>query len=178
MSVLAWHAESECAQDAAGVPGAPAAGHPALPAPPGRRRIKCIRRASGWTMSSDYARNASQRAQWALGVRTRVSEINVLGFDRPGRPPRCRLVGPVQVRVRDNLVRRGRAPLGLVLRGVRVADQCRVIAPGEGAVEGRADAGVGLRADDYQPPDAEPGQHVLQGGVFEGVAVVLLDQRL
>src|SRR5580704_9148575 len=87
-------------------------------------------------MSSVYARNAWQRAERALGVRTRVSEIDVLGFDRPGRPPRRRLVGPVQVRVRDHLVRRGRAPPGLVLRGVRVADQCRVIASGEGAVEG------------------------------------------
>src|SRR5580704_6619027 len=84
-------------------------------------------------------------------------EMDVLGLDRPGRPPGCRLVRPVQVRVRDDLVRRGRTPLGLVLRGVRVADQYRVVASGEGSMERGADAGVGLRADDDQPSYAETG---------------------
>ena len=42
----------------------------------------------------------------------------------------------------------------------------------------RANAPIGLRADDDQSPDTETGQHGLKRGVLEGVAVVLLDQRL
>jgi hypothetical protein len=45
-------------------------------------------------------------------------------------------------------------------------------------VQRRADAGVGLRARHHQPPDPQAGQQVLQAGGLEGVAVVLLDQRL
>ena len=39
-----------------------------------------------------------------------------------------------------------------VLRRVRVADERHVVAPGEGAVDGRPDAGVGLGAGDDQRP--------------------------
>jgi hypothetical protein len=45
-------------------------------------------------------------------------------------------------------------------------------------VERRADARIGLCADDDQPPDTEARQHGLQARVLEGVAVVLLDERL
>ena len=45
-------------------------------------------------------------------------------------------------------------------------------------MERRADARVGLRADDEEPPDAEARQHGLERGVLEGVAVALLDERL
>jgi hypothetical protein len=45
-------------------------------------------------------------------------------------------------------------------------------------VERGADAGVGLGPDHDQPPDAKARQHGLQGGVLEGVVIVLLDQRL
>ena len=45
----------------------------------------------------------------------------------------------------DDLVRRGRAPLAEVLGGVRVADERRVVAAGDSAVQRRADALVGLR---------------------------------
>src|SRR6266702_6774520 len=108
----------------------------------------------------------------------RAAEVDVLGLDRPGRPPRRRLVGPVQVRVRDDLVRRRRPPCRLVLRRVRGADTGRVVPPGERAVERRADARVGLCADDDESPDTEVRQYGLEGGVLEGVAVVLLDERL
>ena len=113
-------------------------------------------------------------------VRTRqdVAEVDFLGLDRPGRPPRRRLVLPVQVRVRDDLLRRRRAPGRLVLRRVGVADEGRVVPPGERAVERRADARIGLCADDDESSDSETRQHVLEGGVLEGVAVVLLDERL
>src|SRR5207249_10558213 len=57
----------------------------------------------------------------------RSAEVDLLGLDRPGCPPRRRLVGPVQVRVRDDLVRRRRTPCRLVLRRVGVADQRREI---------------------------------------------------
>ena len=59
-----------------------------------------------------------------------------------------------------------------------VADKGRVVPPDERAVERRADARVGLRADDDESPDPEARQHDLEGGVLEGVAVVLLDERL
>src|SRR5947209_17112787 len=39
-----------------------------------------------------------------------AGEVDVPGLDRSGRPPGRRLVGPVQVRVRDDLVRRRRPP--------------------------------------------------------------------
>ena len=67
---------------------------------------------------------------------------------------------------------------GQVLRRVGVADEGRVVPSGERAVERRADARVGLRADDDEPPDSEVRQHGLEGGVLEGVAVALLDERL
>jgi hypothetical protein len=50
--------------------------------------------------------------------------------------------------------------------------------PDERAVERRADARIGLCADDDESPDSETRQHGLKGGVLEGVAVVLLDERL
>ena len=43
-------------------------------------------------------------------------------------------------------------------------------------MERRADAGVGLRAHDHESSDAKALQHLLQGGVLEGVAVALLDE--
>ena len=59
-----------------------------------------------------------------------------------------------------------------------VADERRVVPPGERPVERGADARVGLRADDHESSDAEARQHRLERGVLEGVAVALLDQRL
>ena len=44
-------------------------------------------------------------------------------------------------------------------------------------MDGRADARIGLCANDYESPDAEVGQHCLEGGVLRGVAEVLLDER-
>ena len=106
-------------------------------------------------------------------------EVDVLGRDRPGRPPWSRLVGPVQVRVGDDLVWRRRPPFRVVLGRVGVADQGRVVPPDERSVERRADARIGLRAGDDEPPDApRPDRTALEGGALEGVAVVLLDERL
>src|SRR5439155_8037919 len=77
----------------------------------------------------------------------RAAEVDVLGLDRPRRPPRRRLVCPIQVRVRDDLARRRRSPCRLVLRRVSVADKRRVVPPDERAVKRRADARIGLCAD-------------------------------
>ena len=57
-------------------------------------------------------------------------------------------------------------------------DQRGVVAAGDGAVQGRADALVGLRAGDHQPADAALGQHRLEVGVLEGVGEPLVHQRL
>ena len=75
-----------------------------------------------------------------------AAEADILGLDRPGRPPRRRLVRPVQVRVGDDLVRRRRPPSRLVLCRMGVADKGRVVPPDERAVERRADARIGLCA--------------------------------
>jgi hypothetical protein len=61
---------------------------------------------------------------------------------------------------------------------VSVADQGRVVSPDERAVQRRTDARIRLSADDDEAPDSEARQHGLQGGVLEGVAVALLDERL
>jgi hypothetical protein len=61
---------------------------------------------------------------------------------------------------------------------VGVADEGCVVTSDERAVERRADARIGLGADNDESPDSEARQHPLQGGVLEGVAVVLLDERL
>jgi hypothetical protein len=67
-----------------------------------------------------------------------AAEVDVLGLDRPGRPAPRRLVSPIQVRVRDHLLRRRRTPWCLALGRVGVADEGRVVAPGKRAVERRA----------------------------------------
>src|SRR6478752_7737518 len=61
----------------------------------------------------------------------RPAEVDVPGADRPGGSPGRRLVRPVHVRVRDDLVGRRGPPFGLVLRRMCVADEGRVVAPGE-----------------------------------------------
>jgi hypothetical protein len=86
-----------------------------------------------------------------------LAEVHLLGLDGPRRPARRRLVGPVQVRVRDDRLRRRRSPGRLVPGRVRVTDQGRVVSPGERAVERAADARVGLGAGDHEPPDTEAG---------------------
>ena len=58
-----------------------------------------------------------------------------------------------------------------VLGGVRVSHQRRVVAPRDRAVQGGPDALVGLRAGDDQPADLEVGEHRLEVGVLERVAV-------
>jgi len=86
----------------------------------------------------------------------RAGEVDVLGLDRSRPSAPARLVRPSTVRVRDHLVRAAALPSRLVLRRVGVADLRRVVPPGEGAVERRADARIGLRADDEQSPDSRP----------------------
>ena len=78
----------------------------------------------------------------------------------------------------DDLVRRRRAVLAQVLGRVRVADQRHVVAADEGAMEGGADALVGLGAGHDQAPDAGLGEDLLEVGVLEGVAVALVHERL
>src|SRR5947209_12013322 len=107
-----------------------------------------------------------------------AAEIDILSLDRPGCPAGRVLIFPVQVGMGDHLLRRGRSPFSLVLRRVGILDQDRVVPPGERAVEGRADARIGVCACDNKSPDAEFRQHGFEGGEFEGVAVTLLDQWL
>ena len=80
--------------------------------------------------------------------------------------------------MRDHLSGRRRAPLGLVRGRVRVADQGRVVAADQRPVQRRADARVGLRAGNDEPPDAEALELGREGRVLERVAVLLVDDRL
>jgi hypothetical protein len=107
-----------------------------------------------------------------------AAEVDVLRLDRPGRATRCGLVVPVQIGVGDDLLRRRCAPRGKILGRVRVADERRVVPAHQRSVERGADAGVGLRADDDEPADAEVREHRLERRALERVAVALLDERL
>src|ERR1700729_3895847 len=85
----------------------------------------------------------------------RLRELDVLGFAGSGGAAWGCLVGPVQVRVCDDLLRCGRTPLRVVLGRVCVAYQNRVIATSQRSVQRAPDALIGLRANDDQPPDAQ-----------------------
>src|SRR2546430_15656480 len=115
----------------------------------------------GWSYSFVVALEAG-RSSWTapfVGVLALAGpEVDRLGLHRPGGAPRRRLVRPVQVRMRDHLVRRRRSPGRLVLGRVRVADQGRVVPAGEGAVQCRADTPDVLGPADAQPP-AAPARH-------------------
>ena len=87
-------------------------------------------------------------------------------------------MAPVQICVRDDLSGRRSTPAGHVFGGVSVGDQESVIASNKGAVQGRANASVRLRADDDEATDAELLQESAQVGVLEGVAVTLVHNRL
>src|SRR6188508_1331301 len=125
--------------------------------------------------SGTWSRSCASYAASSSGASGRA-EVDFLGLDRAGRPSGRRLVLPVQVRVRDHLLRWGRAPLRLVLGRVGVADQGRVVPSDERAVERRADALIRLGAGDDEPSDTEAGQHRLEGRVLERVAIALLDE--
>lgn len=78
----------------------------------------------------------------------------------------------------DHLVRRRRPPLRQVFRGVRILDERDVVAAREPAVHRAAHAGVGLSTREDETTHAEVGEHPLERGVLERVAVALLDDRL
>ena len=61
---------------------------------------------------------------------------------------------------------------------MRVADEGRVVPPGNCPVKRRPDARIRLCADDHETPDVEAGQHRLEIRVLERVAVVFRDERL
>lgn len=85
---------------------------------------------------------------------------------------------PVQVGVRDDLVRRRGSPRAVVLRRVGVADGEGVVAADNCPVERGSDALVALGACDDEPPDAEARQYRLERGLVEGVWVAPVDERL
>jgi cell volume regulation protein A len=105
-------------------------------------------------------------------------EADIRRVDGPGAAAGRAVIPPVEVGVCDHLLRGRGAVLGEVLGGMRVADQRHVIAADEGAVDGRADAHVGLGACHDQPAHAARGEHRLQVGVLERVAVALVDDGL
>src|SRR4029077_8585441 len=88
------------------------------------------------------------------------------------------MVAPVASRVRDDELRRRRAPGREILGRVRIADERRVIAANECAVQRRAHALVRLRADDDEAPDGEVGEYGLERRLLERVRIPLLDERL
>src|SRR5205823_3309414 len=105
-------------------------------------------------------------------------EVDVLRFDGARHPSWCLMVPPIQIRVRDDEIRRRRAPWGEILGRMRIADERRVIAANERAVQRRADTFVGLRADDDQATNGEGGKDALERRLLERVRVTLLNERL
>jgi hypothetical protein len=78
-------------------------------------------------------------------------EIDVLTLDDSASAARCPLIAPVQIGVPDDGIRRRRAPLRQVFRRMGIADQKRVIAAYECAMQCRANAHVRLctRHDEF-----------------------------
>src|SRR5437867_2807247 len=72
----------------------------------------------------------------------------------------------------------GGAPLSEVFGRVSIADKRRVVASDDRAVECGPNAFVGLRPGDDQVPYLALGEHGLEVGLLEGVAVPLVDHRL
>jgi hypothetical protein len=97
----------------------------------------------------------------------RCAEDDILSLDRAGRSSGRGLVAPVQVRVRDHLLGRRRAPYRVVPGCVCIAHKNRVVASHERTVKSRADAGIGLCADGDESTDSEPRQHGLKISVLE-----------
>ena len=145
---LAWETVVSGVQD----DGTPSKLHVVTDATTGKEitRYEGIQTGTGNTQYSGTVSLASDQ-----DASRRCTEVDVAGLDRPGRPPRRRLVAPVEVGMRDDLVRRRRSPGRQVLRRVGVADEGRVVASDERAVERRADAGIGLCADDDESPNSE-----------------------
>ena len=88
------------------------------------------------------------------------------------------MIAPVEVRVRDDEFRRRRAPGREILGRVRIADERRVIAAKDCAVQRRAHALDRLRADDDEAPDSEVGEYGLERRLLERVRIPLLDELL
>src|SRR5690348_15877028 len=105
------------------------------------------------------------------------AEFDVDRVDRAGAAPGRALEVPVEVRVRDHRLRRWRTVRGEVFGGVRIADERDVVAAGERSVDRGPHAGFGLRATDDHAPDATVGEHALEVGVLERVAVTLVHER-
>ena len=80
--------------------------------------------------------------------------------------------------MRDDELRRRRAPGREILGRVRIADERRVIAADECAVQRRAHAFVRLRADDDEAPDGEVGEDGLERRLLERVRIPLRDEWL
>ncbi len=100
-------------------------------------------------------------------VSRHLRSLRTLRSRRPrSRPCRPSVRGPrgcpVEVRVRDDELRRRRAPRREILGRVRVADEGRVVAADERAVQRRAHTLVRLRADDDETADGEVGEDGLE----------------
>src|SRR5207248_3113809 len=107
-----------------------------------------------------------------------LTEDDGFGCDRPCRAAWGAVLLPVEVRVRDDSLGWGSAPLALVVGGVRILDERRVVAAHDRAVQRRPDAGVRLCTCDDESTDPACCERRFEVGVFEGVAVALVDQGL
>ena len=82
----------------------------------------------GWSADENFSRLAAarrrERPRDGLG---RAAGVDALGVDCPSGSSGRRLVHPIPIRVGDDLIRRRRTPLRLILRCMGVADEGRVI---------------------------------------------------
>lgn len=85
---------------------------------------------------------------------------------------------PVKIRVDDDLTRWRGSPFRTVVRGVSIADKGHVVTSDKGTVQRRADTRVRLGTRNHQASHPEARQHALQNRIFEGIAIVFLDERL
>src|ERR1700740_769460 len=88
----------------------------------------------------------------------RGAEVCIAVGDSARGAPRRRLVGPIEIGVRDDLVWRRCSPRGSVLGGVSVAYEGYVVSSHECSVNGRTDAGIALSTSDDKLSNAQTGQ--------------------
>ena len=89
----------------------------------------------GYLAQIDIPQSSDRRTPAKLVCATESTEIDILGGNCPRGAPRCCLIGPIEVRVRDNLRGRRCSPCALVIRRVGVTDERYVIPSHESSVQ-------------------------------------------
>src|SRR4051794_12774702 len=142
------------------------------------RRITASFAVRAGLASTNSRHHPSGASLYATSCGASAGEVDVGRIHGAGAAIGCGLVLPVQVRVRDHLLRRRCSVRREVLGGVGVAHERDVIPPHERTMERRTDTCVGLRARHDETADPAFGEAILEVGVLERVTELLVHERL